>query len=121
MKSINIAGVTYHVGDKVFLKDITQPKPSYADAIIYTISKITQAGYVYLQHDHEKRRIDSNGFDTENRWDKNHQMMMVTDDVRTLAQQKQFIKETFDLMKNTTRLSYAQARQIRAVLKRNNK
>ena len=117
MKSIDIAGVTYHVGDEVFMKDITQPKLSYAEAVIYTINKITPAGYVYLQHDNAKLRIDADGFNAENKWDKNHQMMMATDDVRTLAQQKQFIAETFDLMRKTTRLSYAQAQQIYAALK----
>lgn len=117
MKSINIAGVTYHVGDEVFIKDITQPKLSYAEAVIYTIIKITPAGYLYLQHDNANLRIDANGFNAENKWDKNHQMMMATDDVRTLAQQKQFIAETFDLMRKTTRLSYTQAQQIYAALK----
>ncbi len=117
MESINIAGVTYHVGDEVFIKDITKPELSYAEAVIYTISKITQSGYVYLQHDRATLRIDSDGFNAENKLDKNHQMMMATDDVRTLVQQKQFIAETFDLMRNTKCLSYTQAKQIYAALK----
>lgn len=117
MKSIDIAGVTYHVGDEVFIKDITQPKISYAEAVIYTITKITPAGYIYLQHDNATLRINSDGVNAESRWDKNHQMMMATDDVRTLAHQKQFIVETFELMRNTKRLSYTQAQQIYAALK----
>jgi len=117
MKSINIAGMTYHVGDEVFIKDITQPKISYAEAVIYTITKITPAGYVYLQHDNATLRINSDGLNADNKWDKNHQMMMATDDIRTLAQQKQFIAETFALMRSTTRISYSQAKQIYAALK----
>lgn len=116
MKSINIAGVTYHVGDEVFIKDITQPELSYAEAVIYTISKITQSGYVYLQRNNATLRINSDGFNAENKWDKNHQMMMATDDVRILVQQKQFIAETFNLMRNTTRLTYTQAKQIYTAL-----
>ena len=115
MKKINIDGETYHVGDEVFLYNTKTQKIGYADCDIYTITKITSAGYVYISRGHSIVRIAPNGFGVDYIL-KERKIVLVTDEVRELARRRTYIRETLQLMKERSSLNYQDAVAIRAIL-----
>ena len=116
MKQIVIDDVTYSVGDQVFLHNIQAQKLTYADCDIYTITKITPSRYLYLQLGCNTIRIAPNGFVADSWRREFYKIHPLTDEIKKYAEEREYIRETFKLMRETKTLSYKTAVAIRAAL-----
>ena len=91
-------------------------KLTYADCDIYTITKITPSRYLYLQLGCSTIRVAPDGFVTDSWQRKFYKIHPLTDEVKKYAEEREYIRETFKLMRETKTLNYKTAVAIRAAL-----
>ena len=113
---MRLHNVTYSVGNQVFLYNTQTQKLTYADCNIYTITKITPSRYLYLQLGCNTIRIAPNGFVADDWRHEFYKIHPLTDEVKKYAEEREYIRETFKLMRETKTLNYKTAVVIRAAL-----
>lgn len=138
MKSVVINGIEYHVGDKVYYYNTQHESEIDFNNLNFktikyitcgVISKITQAGYIYVKHDnnafyYSDKRFDKNGeadkyYHFQNVYYKNVLKLRngdIDNAITKINEQKDYIQNTFKRLKDIHILTYDKAQKINTLL-----